>query len=129
MSSGIKGSTSTNKRIGKAWSQPVWHMFLLCGQLFLLCGSKTSAMSLLQKHLLQKQLLLLTMELSAGHVIKYYKRVLAIRYVAVGIKKLLKTDKFEIIVLAWWLIGSFGAFRVAFQSSHHLCTLISIEFI
>ena len=38
------------------------------------------------------------MEPSAGHVTKYYKRVLAISYAAVGIKKLLKTNKFEIIV-------------------------------
>src|SRR6218665_2763885 len=53
---------------------------------------------LLQKHLLQKQLLLPTMEPSAGHVIKYYKGVLDIMYVAVGIKKLMKTNKFEIIV-------------------------------
>src|SRR6218665_126844 len=47
------------------------------------------------RHLPPKQMLLLT---SAGQVIKYYKGVLAIRYVAVGIKKLLKTNKFEIIV-------------------------------
>src|SRR6218665_1952152 len=47
---------------------------------------------------LQKQLLLLTMEPSAGHVIKYYKGVLDTMYVAVGIEKLLKTNKFEIIV-------------------------------
>src|SRR6218665_1005515 len=49
-------------------------------------------------HLLKKQLLLLTIEPSAGHVITYYKGVLNIMYVAVGIKKLLKTNKFEIIV-------------------------------
>src|SRR6218665_1128934 len=131
-------ATRANKRICQAWRQPVWHMFLLCGPLFLLSGSKTSAgpsvfrntcyesyhllVRMFSKtsagpsvfinscpsvfvnicyesyHLLQKQLLLLTMEPSAGHVIKYYKRVLAIRYIAVGIKKLLKTNKFEIIV-------------------------------
>ena len=34
------------------------------------------------------------MELSAGHVIKYYKGVLGIIGIAVGIKKLLKTSKF-----------------------------------
>jgi len=34
----------------------------------------------------------------AGYVIKYYKGVLDIMYVTVGIKKLLKTNKFEIIV-------------------------------
>src|SRR6218665_3161334 len=49
-------------------------------------------------HMLQKQLLLLTIELSAGHVIKYYKGVFDTMYVAVGITKLLKTNKFEIIV-------------------------------
>ena len=38
------------------------------------------------------------MEPTAGHVIKYYKGVLVIRYVAVGIKKLLKANKYEIIV-------------------------------
>ena len=38
------------------------------------------------------------MEPSAGHMIKYYKGVLVIMYVAVGIKKLLKTNKFEIVV-------------------------------
>ena len=43
-------------------------------------------------------MLLLKMGPSAGHVIKYYKGVLYIMYVAVGIKKLLKTSKFEIIV-------------------------------
>src|SRR6218665_2392134 len=53
---------------------------------------------LLQKHLLQKQLLPLTIDPSAGHVIKYYKSVLDIMYIAVCIKKLLKTSKFEIIV-------------------------------
>ena len=49
-------------------------------------------------HLLQKQLLPLTIDPSAGHVIKYYKSVLGIMYIAVCIKKLLKTSKFEIIV-------------------------------
>src|SRR6218665_47545 len=38
------------------------------------------------------------MEPAAGHVIKYYKDVLVIIGIAVGIKKLLKTIKFEIIV-------------------------------
>ena len=38
------------------------------------------------------------MEPSAGHVIKYYKGVLVIMYIAADIKKLLKTNKFEIIV-------------------------------
>ena len=47
---------------------------------------------------LQKQLFSLTMEPSAGHVIKYYKDVLDTMYVAVGIKKLLKTNKYEILV-------------------------------
>jgi len=76
----------------------------------MLFGSKTSAAPsvfinicyesyhLLQKHLLQKQLILLTIEPSAGHVIKYYKGVLDIVCIAVGINKLLKTSKFEIIV-------------------------------
>ena len=47
---------------------------------------------------LQKQLVSLTIELSAGHVMKYYKGVLDTMYVAVCIKKLMKTSKFEIIV-------------------------------
>jgi len=38
------------------------------------------------------------MEPTAGHVIKYYKGVLVIRYGAVDIKKLLKTKKYEVIV-------------------------------
>ena len=38
------------------------------------------------------------MEPSASHVTKYYKDVLVIMYIAVGIKKLLKTSKLEIIV-------------------------------
>src|SRR6218665_3697941 len=45
-----------------------------------------------QKHMLQMQMAPLTMEPSAGHVIKYYKGVLVIICIAVGIKK------FEIIV-------------------------------
>src|SRR6218665_635429 len=65
------------------------HLSLTNSCLSIFVNSCYESYHLLQKHLLQKQLLLPTMEPSAGHVIKYYKGVLYIMYVAAGIKKLL----------------------------------------
>src|SRR6218665_1113647 len=75
-------------------------------------------------HMLQRQMVSITMEPSAGHVIKYYKGVLDIMHIAVGIKKLLKTTIFKIVRRGGSLVGSMPCDRKGrISPRHHVGTL------